>query len=219
MCATLTLTRAWGGDGVCRDTLVWFAVLMSMCSALAAGGLVDHMAQAVGSALAELQLPWLSSFALLHAVFFWSHCESAALKQTLNEEGAWDCVTRGPQPPREVRALRSNRRAVALALACMHVRADVFASQVGHVGALYGAFLAMMLAAGVPSTLGALTLGYSANLFGSLTHYASGPAAVFHGSGYTRLSEVMKAGFLMALRSWAVWGVVGMAWWRVLGWW
>jgi hypothetical protein len=48
--------------------------------------------------------------------------------------------------------------------------------QVGHVGAMYGAFLAMMMAAGVPTTLAAMTLGYSANLFGALTHYASGPA-------------------------------------------
>ncbi len=48
---------------------------MSMCSALAAGGLVDHMAEAVGSSLAALKLPWLSSFALLHGIFFWSHCE------------------------------------------------------------------------------------------------------------------------------------------------
>lgn len=96
---------------------------------------------------------------------------------------------------------------------------DIFASQVGHVGALYGAFLAMAMAAGAPATLSALTFGYSANLFGSLTHYASGPAAVYHGSGYTRLGEVMKAGVLMALRSWAVWGVIGMAWWKFLGWW
>jgi DASS family divalent anion:Na+ symporter len=87
------------------------------------------------------------------------------------------------------------------------------------VGALFGAFLAMMLAAGVPTTLAALSLGYSSNLFGSLTHYASGPSAVFHASGYTKLGEVMKGGLLMGLRSWLVWGGVGMAWWKVLGWW
>ena len=44
--------------------------------------------------------------------------------------------------------------------------------QVGHVGALYGAFLAMMLASGVPATLAAITLGYNSNLFGTITHYA-----------------------------------------------
>lgn len=60
----------------------------------------------------------------------------------------------------------------------------MFASQVGHVGALYGAFLGMMIVAGAPPLLSAMTLGYSANLFGGLTHYSSGSAAVYNGSGY-----------------------------------
>jgi hypothetical protein len=41
----------------------------------------------------------------------------------------------------------------------LNVRADLFASQVGHVGALYGAFLAMMMASGSPPTLAAMSLG------------------------------------------------------------
>jgi hypothetical protein len=32
------------------------------------------------------------------------------------------------------------------------------------------------------------------------------------------LKEVLGIGALMGLRSWAVWGVVGMAWWKFLGW-
>ena len=87
------------------------------------------------------------------------------------------------------------------------------------MGALYGAFLAMMIAAGVPQTMAVLTLAYSANLFGSLTHYASGPAAVFHSSGYLGLKETLVVGGLMGMRSFLVWGVVGMAWWKFLGWW
>lgn len=57
------------------------------------------------------------------------------------------------------------------------------------------------------------------NLFGALTHYASGPAAVFHGSGYMALGEVLGVGALMGLRNVLVWGVAGMAWWKFLGWW
>ena len=57
----------------------------------------------------------------------------------------------------------------------------LFASQTGHVGALYSAFLAMHLAAGVPGVLAALALAYNTNLFGSLTHYSSGQAAVYYG--------------------------------------
>lgn len=57
----------------------------------------------------------------------------------------------------------------------------LFASQTGHVGALYSAFLAMHRAAGVPSVLAALLLGYNTNLFGAITHYSSGQAAVYYG--------------------------------------
>jgi DASS family divalent anion:Na+ symporter len=57
----------------------------------------------------------------------------------------------------------------------------LFASQTGHVGALYSAFLAMHIAAGVPGVLAALALAYNTNLFGALTHYSSGQAAVYYG--------------------------------------
>ena len=57
----------------------------------------------------------------------------------------------------------------------------LFASQTGHVGALYSAFLAMHLAAGVPGVLAALVLAYNTNLFGAITHYSSGQAAVYYG--------------------------------------
>ena len=57
----------------------------------------------------------------------------------------------------------------------------LFASQTAHVGALYSAFLGMHLAAKVPSLLAALALAYTTNLFGALTHYSSGQAAVYYG--------------------------------------
>ncbi len=57
----------------------------------------------------------------------------------------------------------------------------LFASQTGHVGALFSAFLAMHVAAGVPAAFAALTLAYNTNLFGALTHYSSGQAAVYFG--------------------------------------
>lgn len=57
----------------------------------------------------------------------------------------------------------------------------LFASQTGHVGALYSAFLAMHIASGVPTVLAALALAFNTNLFGGLTHYSSGQAAVYFG--------------------------------------
>ncbi|GFR42213.1 hypothetical protein Agub_g3104 [Astrephomene gubernaculifera] len=95
----------------------------------------------------------------------------------------------------------------------------MFASQTAHVGALYSAFCAMMLAAGVPPVLAAMSLAYSINLFGSISHYASGQAAVFYGSGYLRLNEVFGMGAVCGWGGLAIWAVVGMPIWKMLGWW
>jgi hypothetical protein len=68
------------------------------------------------------------------------------------------------------------------------------APQTAHVGALYSAFCAMMLGAGVPPMLAAITLAMNVNLFGSMTHFASGQAAAYYGSGYMQLDEVGGCG-------------------------
>lgn len=93
----------------------------------------------------------------------------------------------------------------------------MFASQTGHVGALYSAFLAMHLASGVPGVLAALALAYNTNLFGALTHYSSGQSAVYYGAGYVDLPDLFKMGFVMALVNAIIWGTVGTFWWKFLG--
>ncbi|XP_057502453.1 dicarboxylate transporter 2.1, chloroplastic-like [Actinidia eriantha] len=93
----------------------------------------------------------------------------------------------------------------------------MFASQTGHVGALFSAFLAMHLASGVPCVLAALALAYNTNLFGAITHYSSGQAAVYYGAGYVDLPDVFRMGFVMAVINAIIWGVVGMCWWKFLG--
>ncbi|MCH81717.1 dicarboxylate transporter 2.1 chloroplastic-like [Trifolium medium] len=93
----------------------------------------------------------------------------------------------------------------------------LFASQTGHVGALFSAFLAMHRAAGVPGALAALALGYNTNLFGAITHYSSGQAAVYYGAGYVDLPDIFKTGFIMAFINAIIWGGVGSVWWKFLG--
>lgn len=151
------------------DTLIWFAVLISMSSALGTLGLIGSFSDFAGGALTSLGLPTMALFAALHVLFWGVHY--------------------------------------------------LFASQTAHIGALYAAFLTLMLAAGVPPLLAAMSLAYNQNLFGSMTHYASGQAAVYCGAGYTRSGEVFKVGAALGLMSMALYGTVGMAWWRVLGWW
>lgn len=66
----------------------------------------------------------------------------------------------------------------------------LFASQTAHVGALYSAFLAMHLASKVPGLLAALALAFNTNLFGAITHYSSGQAAVYYGGTPLSLSTI-----------------------------
>ncbi|MCO5566639.1 hypothetical protein L7F22_020336 [Adiantum nelumboides] len=93
----------------------------------------------------------------------------------------------------------------------------LFASQTAHVGALYSAFLAMHIAAGVPGVLAALALAYNTSLFGGLAHYSSGQAAVYYGAGYVELPEIFKTGFICGVLNCILWGAVGAGWWKFLG--
>ncbi|KAH7431347.1 hypothetical protein KP509_08G044000 [Ceratopteris richardii] len=93
----------------------------------------------------------------------------------------------------------------------------LFASQTAHVGALYSAFLAMHIVAGVPDVLAALALAYNTSLFGGLTHYSSGQAAVYYGAGYVELPEIFRTGIICGVINCLLWGVVGIGWWKFIG--
>jgi len=93
----------------------------------------------------------------------------------------------------------------------------MFASQSAHVGALYGAFLTMMIAGGVPPKLAAISLAMNTNTFGGLTHYASGQAAVYYGSGKIGLEKLWKQGLYVSCVHAFIWSTVGMAWWSICG--
>ncbi|XP_073154487.1 dicarboxylate transporter 2.1, chloroplastic-like [Henckelia pumila] len=93
----------------------------------------------------------------------------------------------------------------------------LFASQTAHVGALYSAFLSMHLASKVPSLLATLALAYNTNLFGAITHYSSGQAAVYYGGGYVDLRDVFRLGLAIALINIVIWALFGAAWWKIIG--
>lgn len=76
----------------------------------------------------------------------------------------------------------------------------LFASQTGHVGALYSAFLALHVASGAPGMLSALALAYNTSLFGAITHYSSGQAAVYFGGMLTfSCHSLLHTSFLSVL--------------------
>ncbi|KAJ0692058.1 putative solute carrier family 13 [Helianthus annuus] len=84
--------------------------------------------------------------------------------------------------------------------------------QTTHIGALCQAFLKMHLTAKVPETLSTLLLAYNTDLFGALTHYSSGHAAIYYRDGYVKLQDFFKLGILMAFINMTIWGLVGSLW-------
>ena len=82
---------------------------------------------------------------------------------------------------------------------------------------MYSAFLVLMVALGTPPMIAALTLGLFSNLMGGITHYGCGPAPIFFGSGYVKITEWWKFGFYISVINIIIYLTVGSAWWKVLG--
>ena len=107
-----------------------------------------------------------------------------------------------------------------LALVLVYVYAHyAFASITAHATAMYIPFLAVMLAAGVPAGLAALSLAYASNLMAGLTHYGTTPGPIYFGAGYVTQATWWRIGFAVSVVSLTIFATVGVAWWRVLGLW
>ncbi|WP_283170191.1 anion permease [Curtanaerobium respiraculi] len=94
-----------------------------------------------------------------------------------------------------------------------------FASATAHVSAMYAAFLSVAVAAGAPAMLSAMILGIFGNTMGCLTHYGSGPAPVFFGSGYVSQGKWWTIGIVCAVVSMLIFFTIGFGWWKVIGLW
>lgn len=92
-----------------------------------------------------------------------------------------------------------------------------FASTTAHITAMFAAFYGAGLALGAPALPFALMMAAASNIMMTLTHYATGTSPVIFGTGYATLGEWWKTGFVMSVVLIVVWLVVGVAWWRVLG--
>lgn len=94
-----------------------------------------------------------------------------------------------------------------------------FASISAHITAMYSAFLAVAIAAGAPGMMAALVFAYFSHLFSCTTHYGAGPAPVFFGTGYLSQNRWWKVGFILSIFHIVTWGVIGAAWWKMIGLW
>lgn len=94
-----------------------------------------------------------------------------------------------------------------------------FASMTAHISAMYGTFLVVSMNAGVPAMYIALFMGVGSSLSAGLTHYGTGTAPVYFSTKYVTTSEWWKIGFIVSVVNLLIWGVIGGAWWKVLGYW
>ncbi len=92
-----------------------------------------------------------------------------------------------------------------------------FASTTAHITAMFGAFYAAGIALGAPPMGFALIMAGASSIMMTLTHYATGTSPIIFGSGYTTLGQWWKAGFVMSVVNLALWLVVGVLWWSLLG--
>jgi DASS family divalent anion:Na+ symporter len=94
-----------------------------------------------------------------------------------------------------------------------------FASNTAHVGAMYPAFLMVAIGLGTPAKYAILVFAFASSLMGCLTHYGSGPAPLFYGSGYIEIKDWWKIGFLLSILNLIIWMGIGSFWWKLLGLW
>jgi len=94
-----------------------------------------------------------------------------------------------------------------------------FSMLTAHISALVAAFFVVAFGVGAPGLLTVALLAYFSNLCACTTNYSTGPVIIYFGLGYVDSPKWFKTGFLVSLFHIAIWLTVGMAWWKLLGWW
>jgi DASS family divalent anion:Na+ symporter len=94
-----------------------------------------------------------------------------------------------------------------------------FASISAHALAMYTPFLIVVTAAGAPPFLAAALLAYFSTLSAGLTHYGTTPGPIYFGADYVTQQKWWQLGLIASAPNILIWGLVGMVWWKILGWW
>ena len=94
-----------------------------------------------------------------------------------------------------------------------------FASISAHALAMYTPFLLVIVAAGAPAGLAVPLLAYISNLSAGLTHYGTTPGPIYFGAGYVSQQVWWKLGFIASIPNILIWTIVGLVWWKVIGFW
>ncbi len=94
----------------------------------------------------------------------------------------------------------------------------LFASGTAYVAAMMPVFLTVGLTAGTPPFVLSVALAYSSSYGGMVTHYGGSSAPILYGTGYPEIKPWWYVGGILALVSYVVHMTIGVAWWKILGW-
>ena len=108
---------------------------------------------------------------------------------------------------------------LVLVLLLFFVTHYLFASITAHMLALFPPFVTLLISVGVPPKLAVYSLMCLANLPAGLTHYGTTTGPILFSQGYVSLADWWRTGAIVGAVNLAIWIVVGLAWWRVLGFW
>lgn len=113
-----------------------------------------------------------------------------------------------------------NSMFLLMILALIYFFSMYFFSQLtAHIAAFIGVFFTIALNHSAPPLIIAILFAGFSTLCGCLTPYSSGPAIIYFGQRYVTMSNWFRVGFLIAVYHIIIWFTVGMAWWKLLGWW
>lgn len=105
---------------------------------------------------------------------------------------------------------------VILALLYVYVH-YAFATATGHVAALYAPFAAVAIAAGGPPLMVAMCFAIFSNLMWGNTEYGGGPGPLYFAQGYFERPRFYTINFFVVTFNVALTFLVGLPWWKVLG--
>jgi DASS family divalent anion:Na+ symporter len=94
-----------------------------------------------------------------------------------------------------------------------------FASITAHIVSMYGAFVGVLIAAGVSPALAVCSFAFLTNLSAGLTHYGTTPGPIIFSTNYVPMETWWRVGLGLSLVNLTIWLTVGLAWWKVMGLW
>ncbi len=108
--------------------------------------------------------------------------------------------------------------AVTVLLVTLFYAHYLFASSTTYISVMYSTFLALLLHFGMPPLASALGLAIISILSAGLTHYGISSAPVFYGAGYLTTAKWWRISFIVSTSITIIWLIVGIPWWKSLGW-